>query len=191
VSLLSEHDREENPMQESQPRRWRAPPAQRVFERTIFASRWLLAPFYLGLAIGLGVLLVKFAQETFEMLTHALAANGDQIIITILSLVDLSLLGNLLLMVMFAGYETFVSRLDTATHQQRLVWMGQIGFGDIKLKLMASIVAISAIRVLEEFMNVGHVTDREFAWLIGIHMGFVVSGLLLALMDRVSERAPH
>jgi uncharacterized protein (TIGR00645 family) len=178
-------------MHEPQPGSWRTPPPQQVFERTIFASRWLLAPFYLGLAIGLGVLLIKFAQETFEMLTHALLANGNEVIITILSLIDLSLLGNLLLMVMFAGYETFVSRLDTATHQERLEWMGQVGFGDIKLKVMASIVAISAIRVLEEFMNVSHVTNREFAWLVGIHLAFVFSGLLLALMDRVSERAGH
>jgi uncharacterized protein (TIGR00645 family) len=94
-------------------------------------------------------------------------------------------------MVMFAGYETFVSRLDTASHQERLDWMGQIGFGDIKLKLMASIVAISAIRVLEEFMNIEHVTNRELAWLVGIHMAFVVSGLLLALMDRLSEPEGH
>jgi len=178
-------------MQEPHPRRWRVPAAQQAFERTMFASRWLLAPFYLGLAISLGVLLVKFAQQTFALLTHALGAGGNEIIITILSLIDLSLLGNLVLMVMLAGYETFVSRLDTATHQERLDWMGQIGFSDIKLKLMASIVAISAIHVLEEFMNVAHVTNREFAWLVGIHMAFVFSGLLLALMDRVSERAGH
>ncbi|HJS84848.1 MAG TPA: TIGR00645 family protein [Acetobacteraceae bacterium] len=178
-------------MHEPPPQRWRAPAAQQVFERAIFASRWLLAPFYLGLALSLGVLLVKFAQETFVLLSHALLASGTEVVMTILSLIDLSLLGNLLLMVMFAGYETFVSRLDTATHQERLAWMGQIGFGDIKLKLMASIVAISAIYVLEEFMNVQHVTNREFAWLVGIHMAFVASGLLLALMDRLSGREPH
>jgi uncharacterized protein (TIGR00645 family) len=82
-------------------------------------------------------------------------------------------------------------RLDTAAHQERLEWMGQIGFGDIKLKLMASIVAISAIHVLEQFMNAAHVTNREIAWFVGKHMAFVVSGLLLALMDRLSGRAPH
>lgn len=178
-------------MPESQLESWRAPPAQRVFERTIFASRWLLAPFYFGLAISLGVLLVKFAQQTFALLTHALLADNTEIIITILSLIDLSLLGNLLLMVMFAGYETFVSRLDTRNHQERLEWMGQVGFSDIKLKLMASIVAISAIHVLEEFMNVEHATNRELAWFVGIHIAFVVSALLLALMDRLSERVPH
>ncbi len=178
-------------MHEPPPQRRRAPPAQQVFERTIFLSRWLLAPFYLGLAISLGVLLIKFAQETFTLLTHALPVNGTDVTITILSLIDLSLLGNLVLLVMFAGYETFVSRLDTASHQERLEWMGQIGFGDIKLKLMASIVAISAIHVLEEFMNIDHVTNRELAWFVGIHLAFVVSGLLLALMDRLSERAPH
>ncbi len=178
-------------MDELQPQRSRAPAPQLAFERTIFASRWLLAPFYLGLAISLGVLLVKFAQQTFTLLTHALSASGNEVIIIILSLVDLSLVGNLMLMVMFAGYETFVSRLDTASHHERLEWMGQVSFGDIKLKLMASIVAISAIYLLEDFMNVEHVTNREFAWLVGIHMAFVTSGLLLALMDRVSGSATH
>ncbi len=94
-------------------------------------------------------------------------------------------------MVIFAGYESFVSRLDVDGHQDRLGWMGQIGFGDLKLKLMASIVAISAIHLLEAFMNADNMTDRKLGWLVGIHMAFVTSGVLLALMDRVAGRTPH
>jgi uncharacterized protein (TIGR00645 family) len=178
-------------MPEPDPGSRRAPPAQRAFERAIFASRWLLAPFYLGLAASLAVLLAKFAQETLALLAHALAASGTEITVAVLALVDLLLLGNLVLMVMLAGYETFVARFDLASHQERLDWMGQVGFSDIKLKLMASVVAISAIQVLEEFMNLAHATNRELAWLVGIHLAFVLSALLLALMDRVSARAGH
>ena len=164
---------------------------ERTFENVIFGSRWLLAPFYLGLSLSLCILLVKFVQQAFVLVTHAITTEGSEIIVGILALIDLSLMANLLLMVIFAGYESFVSRLDVDGQQERLQWMGQVGFGDLKLKLMASIVAISAIRLLEAFMNADHVTDRELAWLVGIHVAFVTSGVLLALMDRVSGRTPH
>ena len=159
---------------------------ERVFENVIFGSRWILAPFYLGLSISLCILLVKFAQQAFELLMHAVSTEGSEIIVGILALIDLSLMANLLLMVIFAGYESFVSRLDVDGQQDRLQWMGQVGFGDLKLKLMASIVAISAIHLLEAFMNADNLTDRKLGWLVGIHMAFVTSGVLLALMDRVA-----
>jgi uncharacterized protein (TIGR00645 family) len=164
---------------------------ERTFENVIFASRWVLAPFYLGLAVSLCVLLVKFVQEAFELLAHAITTDGSEIIVGVLGLIDLSLMANLVLMVIFAGYESFVSRLDVDGQQDRLQWMGQIGFGDLKLKLMASIVAISAIYLLEAFMNAASLSDRQLGWLVGIHVAFVLSGVLLALMDRVSVRTPH
>ncbi len=166
----------------------RASPIVRLIERVIFGSRWLLAPFYLGLILGLVALLVKFAQRLATLLAHVLDASGNEIIVSVLSLVDLSLMANLLLIVMFSGYESFVSRLDVEGHAVRLDWMGQVGFGDLKLKLMASLVAISAIRVLEEFMTVEHLSNRDLAWLVGIHLVFVVSGVLLAVMDRITGR---
>ena len=163
-------------------------PVERLIERTIFASRWLLAPFYLGLLLGLAALLVKFVQRTATLLAGVLTISGNDVIVATLSLIDLSLMANLLLIVVFAGYESFVSRMDLEGHAVRLDWMGQIGFGDLKLRLMASIVAISAIHVLEEFMNVGHVSDRDLGWVVGIQLVFVVSGVLLAFMDRLMER---
>jgi uncharacterized protein (TIGR00645 family) len=168
-----------------------APRIERVFENVIFGSRWLLAPFYLGLAASLCILLVKFVQQAFGLLLHAVSTEGSEVIVGILALIDLSLMANLLLMVIFAGYESFVSRLDVDGQQDRLGWMGQIGFGDLKLKLMASIVAISAIHLLEAFMTVELLTDRKLAWLVGIHMAFVTSGVLLALMDRTAVRVAH
>lgn len=164
----------------------RASAVERLIERAIFGSRWLLAPFYLGLVLGLAALLAKFAQKLIDLVLQVFSTGGNDVIVAILSLIDLSLMANLLLMVMFAGYESFVSRMDLGGDAARLNWMGQVGFGDLKLKLMASIVAISAIHVLEEFMNVDHASDRDLAWVVGIHLVFVVSGVLLACMDRLT-----
>lgn len=162
--------------------------AERLIERTIFGSRWLLAPFYLGLIIGLAALLVKFVLQVVDLLSHVLSGDGNEITVGILSLIDLSLKANLVLMVVFAGYESFISRLDVGEGGVRLGWMGQVGFGDLKLKLLASVVAITAIHLLEAFLNVERQSDRALAWLVGIHMVFVVSAVLLALMDRLSGR---
>jgi uncharacterized protein (TIGR00645 family) len=162
------------------------PLAERLFEETLFASRWLLAPVYLGLAAGLGALLYKFGQKCLELVHHLQSTSGNEIIIGILSLIDLSLVGNLLVMVIFAGYENFVSQLSLGSHHDKPGWMGHVGFGDLKLKLITSIVAISAIQVLESFMNIGQLSDRDLAWSVGIHMMFVFSAVLLAVMDRLS-----
>jgi uncharacterized protein (TIGR00645 family) len=163
--------------------------AQRQFERVIFGSRWLLAPFYLGLAVSLAGLLVRFARELVHVVVNAPGASTNDIIIGILSLIDLSLIASLLLMVILAGYESFVSRIDIETHGERLAWMGRIGFSDLKLKLLASIVAISAIRLLEGFMTAAQLSNRELGWMVGIHVAFVFSGVMLAAMDRISANA--
>ena len=160
--------------------------AERMIEQVIFSSRWILAPIYAGLIAGLVALLVKFAQKTFELVLHIGVTSGDDAIVGVLGLVDLALMAGLLVIVMFAGYENFVSKLDLEGHQDQPGWMGRVDFGDLKLKLMASIVAISAIHVLESFMNIEHLSDRELGWSVGIHMSFVVSGVLLAVMDRLS-----
>ena len=178
----------ESPVDDARVPARRASRAERLIERTIFGSRWLLAPFYLGLILGLVALLAKFALRIIDLGGHVLSGGGNEITIGILSLIDLSLMANLLLMVIFAGYESFISRLDVGEGGVRLDWMGQVGFGDLKLKLLASIVAISAIHLLEGFLDAEHQSDRALAWLVGIHMAFVASAVLLALMDRISGR---
>lgn len=160
-----------------------------LIERAIFASRWLLAPLYLGLAISLMLIVAKFAQGTIELARNTRVENTDKLITGILSLVDLSLMGNLLVMVMFAGYENFVSRFSDVADEKRPDWMGNVGFGALKLKLMTSIVAIAAVHVLENFMHVTELDDRELSWSVGILLTFVVSGLVLALMDRLGGDA--
>ena len=159
-----------------------------AIERGIFASRWLLAPLYLGLTVSLLLLLVKFAQGTVELAYKSGTEDANKLITGILSLIDLSLMGNLLVMVMFAGYENFVSRFGEVTKGNRPDWMGNVGFGTLKLKLMTSIIAIAAIYMLEDFMHVAEIDNRELGWSVGILVAFVVSGLLLALMDRLGGR---
>ncbi len=152
-------------------------------EKFIFASRWIMAPFYVGLVISLFLLMLKFIQELLHIIPSIFVVKDSEIILAVLTLVDLSLAGNLLLMVIFAGYENFVSKIDTADSEDRPEWMGKVDFSGLKLKLIASIVAISGIHLLKSFMNVEEVDKTQLAWLVGIHMAFVVSGVLLALMD--------
>lgn len=162
---------------------------ERILERALFSSRWLMAPFYIGLAGSLLLLLIKFLQQTIALFAHVLSADSEEVTIAILSLIDLSLMGNLLLMVIFAGYESFISRLDLGADDDRPQWMGRIGFGDLKIKLMTSIVAISAIQVLESFMNITGLSDRELAWSVGLHLAFILSAVMLAVMDRLGSRS--
>jgi len=164
---------------------------ERTLERGLFASRWIMAPFYVGLAFGLLILLVKFAQELVHYVTHVFVATESQVILGILSLIDLSLTANLVLLVIFSGYENFVSRMDLHDHSERPEWMGKIDFSGLKLKLIASIVAISAIQLLKAFMDLGAASDRDLWWMVVVHVVFVASGILLALSDWVSDHAHY
>ena len=156
------------------------------FEQTLFASRWLLAPFFAGLALSMLLLLVKFALEFVHLVTIVLTASGSQLIGEMLGLVDLTLTASLLVIVVFSGYENFVSRIDHTQHRDWPSWMGTIDFTGLKLKLMASIVAISAVQLLRLFLALGTVSDRELWWSVTIHLLFVVSTVLLALSDRLT-----
>lgn len=160
---------------------------ERLLERFLFASRWLLAPFYVMLVFALGGLLVKASQELFHFVTHALVASEADVILGVLALVDLTLTGSLIIIVIFSGYENFVSRIDPGTTEDWPEWMGKIDFAGLKLKLLSSIVAISAIQLLKAFMNIKNVPERDITWLVIIHLVFVVSGLIMALTDKMSE----
>lgn len=162
---------------------------ERSLERLIFASRWLMAPFYVGLMLALAMLLVKFVQELVHYLPGVLAMKESDVVLAVLALVDLTLAGSLVLMVIFSGYENFVSKIETDDQADRPDWMGTLDFSGLKLKLVASIVAISAIQLLKAFMNVTAVSKEDIFWLVVVHMAFVVSGVLLALMDWISEKA--
>jgi uncharacterized protein (TIGR00645 family) len=134
---------------------------------------------------------VVFATELFAEIWHITDMTPESVILMALSLIDLSLAGNLLLIVIFSGYENFVSKLDAGDRQDRPVWMGTVDFSALKLKLVSSIVAISAISLLRSFMQIGHAPIDEDAlrWRVIVHLTFVTSGVLLALMDFLSSRA--
>lgn len=161
---------------------------ERVLENALFNSRWLMAPFYFGLVVSLGVLLYKFVLLLYEFILHASGAKEADIILGVLGLIDVSLTGNLVLIVVFSGYENFVSRIDPGSHPDWPEWMTKVDFAGLKQKLLASIVAISAIQLLKAFMNLDYGYDQtKLAWLVGIHLVFVASTLLLALSDRWSH----
>jgi uncharacterized protein (TIGR00645 family) len=159
---------------------------ERGTESLLFASRWLLAPFYVGLAFSLVILLVKFVQEFAHIAVKTFTATESDVILGVLSLVDLALTGSLLIIVIFSGYENFVSRVDHSQHKDWPAWMGTIDFTALKLKLLSSIVAISGVQLLKQFMNVGKVSDRDLFWLVIVHLVFIASSVLLALSDRIA-----
>ena len=157
----------------------------RGFEFVLFNSRWLMAPFYVGLIVSLAVLFLKFLRMLWEFMRHAPGAKSTETILDALSLIDMTLVGNLILIVVFSGYENFVSRIDTGGHPDWPVWMTKTDFAGLKQKLLASIVAISAIHVLEAFLNIDAAFDAtRMTWLVAVHLVFVISALLLALSDR-------
>ena len=162
-----------------------------AIERILFAARWLLAPFYLGMVLALAAVLAVFVRELVQELAHLAAMNAEQVIMLALSLIDLSLTGNLLLIVVLAGYENFVSKIHVDQHEDRPSWMGTVDFSNLKIKLIASIVAISAIALLRAFLPLGEaaqpVDPARLRWMVSIHLTFVVSGLLLAAMDWVTS----
>ncbi|HDR28103.1 MAG TPA: TIGR00645 family protein [Rhodovulum sp.] len=171
------------------------PALERNFERSLFASRWLMAPMYLGLVVSLGLLAIVFLRELAYYAPQVLAMSSDKAILAILTLIDLTLAANLLLIVLFSGYENFVSKLDIGEHVDRPDWMGAVDFSGLKMKLIASIVAISAIHLLKRFMEIGQQAadavfgQEELFRLVVIHMVFVLSGVLMAAMDWLSARA--
>jgi uncharacterized protein (TIGR00645 family) len=169
-----------------------------ALESLLFSSRWLLAPFFLALILCLVALLVKAIQHVIHVMETVLTASETQIVLDSLSLIDLSFCGALCVLVIFSGYENFVSRIDhaddsdqaahaEAAHASWPEWMRTIDFNGLKLKLMSSIVAISAIQTLRVMLDMQNRTNQELAWTVGIHLAFVVSALLLALMDKISD----
>lgn len=175
------------------PRQDRKHSVEGRFEQFLFAARWLMAPMYLGLVISLAILTIIFVRETYEVLPHVFEMSADEGILTILTLIDLSLAANLMLIVIFSGYENFVSKMDLEDATDRPSWMGKVDFSGLKLKLIASIVAISGIHLLKVFMELGHSGDKAVSldtlrYMVIVHLAFVVSGVLLALMDWLTAR---
>ena len=158
---------------------------EKAIERLLFASRWLLAPMYLGLSLALVALGVKFFQEAFHVISGAFITSEADMVLTVLAMIDIVLVGSLIVMVMFSGYENFVSRIDVDGGDS-LGWLGKLDAGTLKLKVAASIVAISSIHLLRIFMNAEKIENDKLLWYVVLHMTFVVSAVLLGVLDKMA-----
>lgn len=160
---------------------------ERLLEKTMYASRWLLAPIYLGLSLGLLALGLKFFQEVLHVLPHVFELAEAELILVLLSLIDMALVGGLLVMVMISGYENFVSQLDIDEGSEKLSWLGKMDSSSLKMKVAASIVAISSIHLLRMFMDAGNIPSDRLMWYVIIHMTFVVSACAMGLLDKLTK----
>ena len=160
---------------------------ERFLENAMYASRWLLAPVYFGLSLGLIALTIKFFQEIFHILPHIFSVSESDMILTLLSLVDMTLVGGLLVMVMFSGYENFVSQLDINEGKEKLSWLGKMDATSLKNKVAASIVAISSIHLLRVFMDAKNVPDNKLMWYVIIHLTFALSAFVMGYLDRLTK----
>ena len=162
---------------------------EKNLEKGLFASRWFIAPVYIILAVSLGIITLKVIQEFVHVVPEMFSMSVREVMLFVLHVVDLALVGNLILMIIFAGYENFVSKISAAENSEdKPSWMGKVDFSDLKLKLIASIVAISGINLLEIFMDIKSVSDREVQWMIIVHLVFIISGVLLAIMHFIASK---
>ncbi|BBF22816.1 UPF0114 protein [Sutterella megalosphaeroides] len=155
----------------------------------MYAARWLLAPIYIGLSAALLALAIKFFQEVFHILPHVLELAEADLILGILSLIDMGLVGGLIVTVMFSGYENFVSALNIGEHTEKLEWLGKMDAGSLKNKVAASIVAISSIHLLRVFMELQTIPDSKLLWYVVIHLTFVLSAVVMAKIDLMHKEA--
>jgi uncharacterized protein (TIGR00645 family) len=160
---------------------------ERFIENAMYASRWLLAPIYFGLSLALLALALKFFQEVFHILPNVFAMAEADLILVLLSLIDMALVGGLLVMVMISGYENFVSQLDIKEGTEKLSWLGKMDSSSLKMKVAASIVAISSIHLLKVFMNAQNIPDSKLMWYVIIHMAFVLSAFAMGYLDKLTK----
>jgi len=162
---------------------------ERLVEQMMYRARWILAPIYLGLSFALIALGVKFFQEVFHLMLHILTISEADLVLVTLSLIDMALVGGLLIMVMMSSYENFVSRLDIASGEEKLNWLGTMDASSLKLKVAASIVAISSIHLLKIFMNAEQTDNDKLLWYTIIHMTFVASAVAMGYLDRLTRQS--
>lgn len=160
---------------------------EKHLETLMYASRWLMAPIYLGLSLVLVALGIKFFQEIFHLLPNILQTKEADLILVVLSMIDIALVGGLIVMVMFSGYENFVSRLDIDESAEKLNWLGKVDSGSLKNKVAASIVAISSIHLLKVFMDTPNIANDKIMWYLLIHITFVLSAFVMGYLDKLTK----
>ncbi|MEI6405690.1 MAG: TIGR00645 family protein [Actinomycetes bacterium] len=162
---------------------------ERLIEKLLFAGRWLLAPLYVGLVLSLIPLVFKFGASFFKMYRSMGTDTLHGVTLEVLELLDITLLGNLIVIVIFSGYENFVSKIRVSEKSEdRPAWMGKVDYSGLKIKLIGSLVAISVIELLKDFMTASTLDPAVEKWRVGIHFTFVLSGVLFALMDFIADK---
>jgi uncharacterized protein (TIGR00645 family) len=162
---------------------------ENILEKIMYTSRWLLAPIYMGLSLALLLIGIKFFQEIFHVLPHIFEVKEADLVLLVLTLVDIALVGGLLVMVMFSGYENFVSRIDLEGEKEKLSWLGKLDSGTLKSKVAASIVAISSIHLLKAFMDLKNIPNDKLMWYVIIHLTFVLSAIGMSWLDTLTRKA--
>ena len=162
---------------------------ERLIERTLIAARWLLAPIYLGLALLLVLFIVQFFQELWRATLGVVVATRAQLIVEALGMVDLALVASLIVMVMLSSYENYLSRLDIASVSAQLGWLAKLDAGSVKVKIAVAIVVISAIDLLQAFLEIEDTGDDKLLWRVIVHLTFVTTALALAWLDRLTAAA--
>ena len=160
---------------------------EKFIETLMYRARWLLAPIYLGLSFALIALGLKFFQEVWHLMWHVLSIKEAELILVVLTLIDLAMVGGLLVMVMMSGYENFVSTLNVAEDEEKLSWLGTMDSSSLKMKVAASIVAISSIHLLKVFMNAEKTDNDKILWYTVLHMTFVISAFAMGYLDKLSK----
>lgn len=160
---------------------------EKLIERLMYRSRWLLAPIYLGLSIALIALGIKFFQECIHLMLSILSSSESEMVLTILSLIDMAMVGGLIVMVMMSGYENFVSQIEVRAGDEKLSWLGKMDASSLKMKIAASIVAISSIHLLKMFMNIPNIKSEHILWYVIIHMVFVASAFAMGYLDKLTK----
>lgn len=161
---------------------------EKKIEQIIYASRWILFPVYIGLSFGFILLTLKFFQEILIIIPKIFSMSESGLILIVLSLIDIALVGGLLVMVMFSGYENFILQMSIEDNKKRLSWMGKMDVNSIKNKVASSIVAISSVHLLRLFMEAEKIPDNKIMWSVIIHLAFVLSAFGMAYIDKMSKK---
>ncbi|QCI26188.1 TIGR00645 family protein, partial [Buchnera aphidicola] len=161
---------------------------EEMIEKMIYASRWLMFPVYIGLSFGFILLTLKFFQQIISVIPEILIMSESGLVLVVLSLIDISLVGGLLVMVMFSGYENFISKMDIHDSEKRLSWMGTMDVNSIKNKVASSIVAISSVHLLRLFMEAEKILDDKIMWCVIIHLTFVLSAFGMSYIDKMTKK---
>ena len=162
---------------------------EKLFEKLLYSARWLLAPIYIGLSLVLIALLIEFFESVTYLLLDVYNKNETEVILKVLTLIDLALVGGLIVMVMYAGYENFVSKIDLDESAEKLSWLGKMDTSSLKARVAASIVAISSIHLLKVFMNANNIPNDKLMWGVLMHLTFVASAFFMGLLDLVHHKS--